>query len=253
MTDPPLRTLIADDEPVARQRLALLCAELAGISVVGKAVDGPDTIERIRLLAPDLVLLDISMPDLDGMAVAAASAVGERPPAIVFCTASDAHAVRAFEVSAVDYLLKPVQRERLEQALTRARRFRDVPRPPVRPARPDHLWVPHRGAMHRVDVSDITRIDAEGDFVRLWTGRTQFLLNETLTRFADRLDPAAFVRLRRSSVVRVTALCRVRHVGLGAWEAQLGDGNRIRIGPTYWKAIKDRLQEASRRPAPGPA
>ncbi len=249
MTDLPLRTLVADDEPVARHRLALLCAELAGVSVVGEAVDGSDTIERIRVLTPDLVLLDISMPELDGLAVAAASALGERPPAIVFCTASDAHAVRAFEVSAVDYLLKPVQRERLEQALARARRLRDTSRPLARPARPDHLWVPHRGAMHRIDIADITRIDAEGDFVRLWTGRTQFLLNETVTRLVERLDPDVFVRLRRSSVVRITELHNVRHIGLGAWEAHLADGNRIRIGPTYWKAIKDRLQHAGRRPA----
>ncbi len=249
MTAPPLRTLVADDEPVARQRLTLLCAELAEVSVVGEAVDGPDTIGRIRALAPDLVLLDISMPDLDGMAVAAASALGKRPPAIVFCTASDAHAVRAFEVSAVDYLLKPVQRDRLERALARACRLRDAPGPLAHQSRPDHLWVPHRGAMHRIDIADVTRIDAEGDFVRLWTARAQFLLNETLTRLAERLDPDAFIRLRRSSVVRVATLRDVRHVGLGAWEAQLADGNRIRIGPTYWKAIKDRLQETSRRSA----
>ncbi len=249
MTDPPLRTLVADDEPVARQRLLVLCANLVGVSVVGEAVDGLDTIGRIRALAPDLVLLDISMPDLDGIAVAAASALGERPPAIVFCTASDAHAVRAFDVSAVDYLLKPVQRERLERALVRVRRLRNIPGPLAHPAPPDHLWVPHRGAMHRIDIADITRIDAEGDFVRLWTARAQFMLNETLTRLAERLDPETFVRLRRSSVVRVAELRDVRHVGLGAWEAQLADGNRIRIGPTYWKAIKDRLQEASRRRA----
>ena len=189
------------------------------------------------------------MPDLDGMAVAAASAKGERPPAIVFCTASDAHAVRAFEVSAVDYLLKPIQRERLERSLARARRLREIPGSLTRPARPDHLWVPHRGAMHRIDIADISRIDAEGDFVRLWTARTQFLLNETLTRLAERLDPDTFVRLRRSSVVRITELRDVRHVGLGAWEAQLSDGNRIRIGPTYWKAIKDRLLVARQRSA----
>lgn len=249
MTDPPLRILIADDEPVARQRLALLCAELAGVSIVGEAVDGPDTIGRIQGLMPDLVLLDISMPDLDGLAVAAASALGERPPAIVFCTASDAHAMRAFELSAVDYLLKPVQRERLEQALARARRLRDVPGLPTRPVWPDHLWVPYRGAMHRIDIADITRIDAEGDFVRLWTLRAQFLLNETLTRLVERLDPDVFVRLRRSSVVRITELRDVRHVGLGAWEARLADGNRIRIGPTYWKAIKDRLLVARQRSA----
>lgn len=249
MINPPLRIVVADDEPVARQRLALLCAEIAGVSVVGEAVDGPDTIERIRVLTPDLVLLDISMPELDGLAVAAASALGERPPAIVFCTASDAHALRAFEVSAVDYLLKPVQRKRLEQALARARRLRDISGPLARPVRPDHLWVPHRGAMHRIDIADITRIDAEGDFIRLWTGRTQFLLNETVTRLVERLDPDVFIRLRRSSVVRITELRNVRHIGLGAWEAQLADGNRVRIGPTYWKAIKDRLQDAGRRSA----
>lgn len=244
MTDPPLRTIIADDEPIARRRLALLCAGRAGVSVVGEAVDGPDTISRIRILAPDVVLLDIAMPGLDGLAVAASALVEERPPAIVFCTASDAHAVRAFEVSAADYLLKPVQRERLEQALARARRLRNTPSPPsVCSMRPVHLWVPHRGAMHRIDVADITRIDAEGDFVKLWTKRAQFLLSETLTRLAERLDPDVFVRLRRSTVVRLAELRDVRHVGLGAWEARLADGNRIRIGPTYWKAVKERLRE----------
>lgn len=248
MIGPLLRSLIADDEPVARRRLARLCTGVPDVAIVGEAVDGPDTIEQIRILSPDLVLLDISMPELDGLAVASASAGLERPPAIVFCTASAAHAVRAFELPAVDYLLKPVQRDRLEQAVVRVRRLRSALIRPARTAWADSLWVPHRGAMRRIDVADICRIDAEGDYVRIWTPQGQVLLNDTITRLIERLDPGAFVRLRRSSVVRITRIQALRHVGLGSWEAQLFDGETIRIGPTYLKTVKDLLRAGSRRP-----
>lgn len=248
MTRPPLRTLIADDEPIARKRLSILCANFVGVEIVGEAADGPDAVRQIQRLTPDLVLLDIAMPGLDGMAVASASASSAtgHPPAIIFCTASAAHAVQAFDIPAVDYLLKPIGRERLERALDRARMQRSAIALPAPFLWLDHLWILHQGAMRRIEVADICRIDAEGDFVRLWTVRTQHLLHETLTRLGERLDPAVFVRLRRSCVVRIAHVLALRHVGLGAWEAELAGGDRIRIGPTYWKAIKARLQDKDR-------
>jgi len=241
-----LRTLIVDDEPIARRRLSILFARLTGVEVVGEAMDGTDAVEKIRSLAPDVVLLDISMPGLDGMAVAVASAVSKRPPAIVFCTASAAHAAQAFDIAAVDYLLKPIDRERLERALGRARMQRNAVTPPTSPVWLDYLWIPHHGAMRRIEVAEIYRIDAEGDFLRLWTEKSNHLLHETLTRLGEGLDPTVFVRLRRSCIVRITLIVGLRHVGLGAWEAELAGGDRVRIGPTYWKPIKARLHEMKR-------
>ena len=246
MNSPPLRTLIVDDEPIARKRLSILCAGLVGVEIVGEAADGPDAVRQIQSLAPDLVLLDISMPGLDGMDVAVASSASERPPAIIFCTASAVHAIQAFDIPAVDYLLKPIDRERLARALDRAQVQRSAIHPPTPSTWLDYLWIPHQGAMRRIEVADIHRIDSEGDFVRLWTMRTQHLLHETLTRLGEQLDPAVFVRLRRSCVVRIAHILGLRHVGLGAWEAELASGDRIRIGPTYWKAIKARLQDRDR-------
>lgn len=244
MSDKALRTLIADDEPVARNRLRLLCEEIGGVEIIGMAVDGLDALRQIAALSPEVVLLDIAMPDLDGMGVAQALARTPPPPAIIFCTAYDRHALAAFDVSAVDYLLKPISRERLVHAIDKARRYHGFPRAPVPSgsALLDHLWVPHRGAMLRIDISSIQRIDAEGDYVRLLTMASSHMLHETMAAIEARLDPAVFVRLRRSVIVRSGGITGLRHEGLGSWSAMLGDGASVRIGPTYLPQVRTRLK-----------
>jgi len=244
MSGTALRTLIADDEPVARNRLRLLCEEIGGVEIIGMAVDGLDALRQIEALSPEVVLLDIAMPDLDGMGVAQALAHTPTPPVIIFCTAYDRHALAAFDVSAVDYLLKPISRERLAQSVEKARRYHGASRAPVLPvpAWLDHLWVPHRGAMLRIDIANIHRIDAEREYVRLTTTSASHMLHETMAAIEARLDPAVFVRLRRSVIVRGAEIESLRHKGLGSWSALLGDGKSVRIGPTYLPQVRTRLQ-----------
>ncbi len=238
-----LRVLVVDDEPIARERMCLLCAEVGGVQVVGSAGDGRAGLDGIAALSPDLVLLDIAMPGLDGLAVASAISSSANRPAVIFCTAHDRYALAAFDVSAVDYLLKPVSRARFAEAIEKARRSRSHAAA-LAPERrwPTQLWAPHRGAMVRIAVQDLDRVDAERDYVRLWTGRTSYLLHESMIQIEGRLDPAVFVRLRRSSIVRRDLIRSLRHEGLGVWVAVLADGAVVRIGPTYLPELKALLR-----------
>lgn len=239
-----MRTLIADDERVARNRMRLLCADLDGVDVVGEAADGHDALQQIGTLAPDLILLDIAMPGLDGIAVARALSYLPTSPVVIFCTAYDRHAVAAFDVSAVDYLLKPISLDRLAQAVEKARRWR------VASERSDvatrqwlgQIWVPHRGAMLRIAIEDIQRIEAERDYVRVWTSNASYLLHGTLQAIEERLDPTVFLRLRRSMIVRIEAVTSLRNEGLGSWVAVLSDDTSVKIGPTHLKDVKGKLR-----------
>ena len=182
------------------------------------------------------------MPDGDGLATAAAVSRLGAPPVVVFCTAHTNHALAAFEVSAVDYLLKPMHRERLARAVEKAVRLRAEPARPSDPRRPpDHLWAPHRDGMVRVDLDDLMRVEAEGDYARLRTASASYLVHATMGALEGWLGPAAFVRARRSVIVRESEIRSVRHAGDGSWEAKMADGAVVRIGPTYWKALKARL------------
>src|SRR5277367_2031135 len=148
----PLRTLIVDDEPLAIERLQILCSRIAGLSLVGTAADGAGALRLIESLAPDLLLLDIQMPGLDGMAVARALADRASRPALIFVTAFDQFAVAAFDVAAVDYLLKPVEAERLERAVARVRKQIEAAQPAPAISSPwiHEFWVPHRAEIIRI-------------------------------------------------------------------------------------------------------
>ncbi|HEX2759700.1 MAG TPA: response regulator, partial [Rhizomicrobium sp.] len=176
----PLRTLIVDDEPLAVERLQILCARIPGITLVGTAADGAGALRLIESLSPDLLLLDIQMPGMDGMAVAQALAKRDTRPAMIFVTAFDQFAVAAFDVAAVDYLLKPVEADRLERAVARMR-DRTGDAAPVAPASPwtREFWVPHRSGIVRIAAGDIDLVEAERDYMRLHVGPRSFLLHET--------------------------------------------------------------------------
>lgn len=229
-----LRTLIVDDEPLAVERLQILCARIADITLVGTAADGAAALRLIESLSPDLLLLDIQMPGMDGMAVAQALAGRSARPALIFVTAFDQFAVAAFDVAAVDYLLKPVEAERLERAIARIR-DRIGEAAPVLPPSPwaREFWVPHRSGIVRIAAGDIDLVEAERDYMRLHVGPRSFLLHETITELERQLDPAQFVRLHRSTLVRRDRIAGFRHNGAGTWEAQLRDGRWLRVGRTY--------------------
>jgi two-component system response regulator AlgR len=229
-----LRTLVVDDEPLAIERMQILCAGLAAVHLVGTAHDGAAALRMIQALEPDLVLLDIAMPGLDGLAVARAVEGRQRPPAIVFCTAYDQHAVAAFDVAAVDYVLKPVSAERLAKAVGRVKQARQRGDPAAAASRwVQEFWVPHRSEMIRLAACDVERIDAERDYMRLTAAGRSYLLHETISELERRLDPDQFVRLHRSTIVRRSCIARLAHDGLGAWRAELKDGSGVRIGRTY--------------------
>ena len=233
----PLRALIVDDEPLAIERMQVLCADLDELSVVGTASDGKSALRLAETLKPDLLLLDMTMPGMDGLAVARAVAEGEQPPAVIFVTAHEDFAVEAFDLEAVDYVLKPVATDRLERAVARA-----LSRRGSRKAGGGkwlrEFWVPHRSELLRIEAEAVDRIDAERDYVRLHVGDRSYLLLQTIAGLEAKLDPDEFIRIHRSTILRREAIRGLRHEGLGVWAAELADGEALRIGRTYLRKVK---------------
>lgn len=246
MPDNLLRTIIVDDEPLAVERMMTLCQQIGQVSVIGSAGNGKVGLELIATLQPDLVLLDIAMPELDGMSLAhQLSAVPGKRPAVIFVTAFDAFAVEAFDLPAADYLLKPVALERLARAIDRvlAARPNSGPQPDIDQQSPSgdyarEFWVPWKSELIRIAAMDIDRIDAERDYMRLHVGPRSFLVHQTISALEARLDPALFIRLHRSTIVRRDRITGFGHDRAGAWHADLADGARVRIGRTYLSAAK---------------
>ena len=230
-----IRTLIVDDEPLAIERLQILCARIANVSLVGTAADGNSALRLIKALKPDLVLLDIQMAGMNGIALAQVLAEAETRPALIFVTAYDHFAVAAFDVAAVDYLLKPVEAARLERAIARlsSHTGRLADDAACESAWTKEFWVPHRSEVIRIAVQDIDLIVAERDYMRIHVGPRSFLLHETISELERRLDPAEFVRLHRSTLARRDRIVGFKHNGAGAWQAQLRDGRWLRVGRTY--------------------
>lgn len=241
--DAPLRTLIVDDEPLAVERMQVICARIPHLMVVGTANDGAAALRLVEALHPDLVLLDMTMPELDGLGVARKLARKDRRPAVIFVTAHDHFAVEAFDLDAVDYVLKPVAPERLGRAIERALGRRSDQ--PLRTSGEwlEELWVPHRSELLRIDVAQVGRIDAERDYVRLHVGESgeatrSYLLLQTIAGLEQRLDPACFIRIHRSTILRKDRIKGLRHDGLGVWSVELDDGQALRIGRTYLPRVK---------------
>ena len=239
--NPTLRTLIVDDEPLAVERLQVICARLEGVSVIGTASDGQAGLRLIEALAPDLVLLDLTMPETDGLTVARKLATQPNPPAVIFVTAHDEFAVKAFDLEAVDYVLKPVSPDRLQRAIHRVgtRRVQSFDASPGEES-PwlSEFWVPHRSELVRIAATDVERIDAERDYVRLHVGGQNFLLLQTITSLEERLDPEQFIRIHRSCILRRDRITGLRHEGLGVWSAETAEGAVLRIGRTYLPNVK---------------
>ena len=238
-----LRTLIADDEPLAVERMQIICAGIPALAVVGTANDGAAALRLIEALTPDLVLLDMTMPELDGLGVARRLGGKQDAPVIVFVTAHDSFAVEAFDLDAVDYVLKPVTAERLERAIGRALARRGAGSPREASDWIAEFWVPHRSELLRIAAADVTRIDAERDYVRLHVGLNDgggrsYLLLQTIAGLEARLDPAKFIRVHRSVILRRDRISGLRHDGLGVWSVELAGEEPVRIGRTYLARVK---------------
>jgi two-component system LytT family response regulator len=245
----PLRAVIADDEPPARRRLRRLLREIGGVDVVAEAGDSDATRAAVRELRPDVVLLDIQMPGQSGVDLVAQ--LDPPRPHIIFVTAHDVHAVRAFELHALDYVLKPVSRARLADAIDRLRRM--PPRDPgdgrldawrewtSRLTPLSRLPVTHAGRVLLVDVAAIDWIESADNYVILHCSGRQYILRETLTRLIERLDADRFARIHRSTVVQIDRIDRLEPIARGDWTVGLRDGTRLTMSRTYRREILARL------------
>ncbi len=241
-----MRVLLVDDEPPARRRLARMLERCSDVEVVGEAADGVEALEAIRTLRPDLVLLDVRMPRMDGLAVAAA---GEGLPPIVFTTAHDEHAVAAFDVSAVDYLLKPVNEERLRRALEKVRRLQDKPDPAqlesllheiASRGRPERLAARSGGRVHLFEAREIARLRASGKYVVFEREGREYVLDESLGELEARLADKGFVRVHRSELVNLDHV-RTLHLSSEGARLELNDGQQAQISRRVLPELKRQL------------
>ncbi len=241
-----LSALVVDDEPLAREGLRMLLAADPEIGAIGEARDGASAVAAIRDGRPDLVFLDVQMPEMDGFGVV--RAVGpERMPAVVFVTAHDRYAIQAFEISALDYLLKPVSGERFARALARAKAsLRERPgeaasrqilyllETMAQPRRYlKRLAVRAEGKTVFVDVADVDWIEAAENYVKLHAGRSGHLLQVPLATIEGSLDPEVFLRVHRGAIVNVSRIRELAPLAHGEYAITLAGGARLRSGRTY--------------------
>ena len=253
----PLRVLIVDDEPLARQRVKDLLAEAPDMALVGECRNGHEAIAAIGAERPDLVLLDVQMPGPDGFGVLRAIAP-EHTPAVIFVTAHREFAVQAFESNALDYLLKPFDRERFRTSLARARdRRRTVPATlaPELLARLESLslrqepkpYVTRLVAkvgwrMRFLPVEDIDYLSAEGNYVAVHVGKESHLTRETMAALEEKLDPKQFLRAHRSFIVRMDRIAEVEPLPPGEYVFILRDGTRLTSGRSYRAQVQRALE-----------
>jgi two-component system LytT family response regulator len=241
----PLTVLIVDDEPLARRGLRVRLERLEGIDIVGECESGSEAVAAIETLAPDVVLLDVQMPELNGFDVIEAVGV-DRMPVTVFVTAYDEHAIKAFDAHALDYLLKPVDDERFARAMGRARsrvaerdaRVRELGGVLASsPGREARIVLHDRGRVVVLDHADVDWISAEGDYVRVYAGGRGYLVRHTMLAMEARLDPRAFARIHRSGIVNVSRVREIRTHGDRDYVVVLRDGTRLKMSRSY----RDRL------------
>jgi two-component system LytT family response regulator len=272
-SDRPVRAVVVDDEPAAREVITSFLAREPAIEVVGEAANGDDAVELVRQLSPDLLFLDVQMPDLDGFGVLAALG-DDVPPGVVFVTAHDEHALRAFEVHAVDYLLKPFGRPRFEAAVERAlgsleaKAALEMRRTlaslvegqraggaepgtfvspdadgSIRPATgaPARIGVRRGARTILLDVADIDWIEAAGDYARLHAGREAYLVSTRMHELEERLQCGPFLRIHRSAIVSLAKVAELRREPDGGGVVLLDDGVRLRVARTRWEDLERAL------------
>lgn len=277
----PMRVLIVDDEPIARRRISRLLKMEDDVEVVNEVGSGTDAVAAIREQRPDLVFLDVQMPDLDGFGVVSALGEPEGMPAIVFVTAYNEYAVKAFDVNAVDYVLKPFDGERFRSAFQRARTSLEqknsaeagrrikalleevlgeqraqalasasatggmpqaAPVANVPRARYlDRLMVKHDGRVFFVKVSDVDWFEASGNYVRVHVGRVSHLIRETMHGIEAQLDPNLFARIHRAVIVNMDRIRELQPWFAGDYIVILRDGRQLKLSRTYREALQSRM------------
>jgi len=235
---PPLRLAVADDEPLARRMIARLVADVENVEVAAECASGDDLAATLATARVDVLVLDVRMPGRDVFDVLEERAriAPATMPAVIFTTAYERYAVRAFDLNAADYLVKPIAAARFREALTRARArvddrvaaagaignvARDLG------SRPSRLLVPERGRMVPIEVGAIDWIQAEGDYARVHAGGKSFLLARSLTDLEARLDPERFIRIHRSAIVNAERIAEVKPEGSSRHTVRLADGTRL--------------------------
>jgi two-component system LytT family response regulator len=244
-----MRALIVDDEPLARRGVVLRLREFTDIEIVGECGDGWSAVEKIRELSPDLVLLDVQMPGMDGFEVL--RAVPQKSlPGVIFLTAYEQHAVRAFEVHALDYLLKPLDDTRFAAAIARAQKLLDSAAKAIMAERvlemlgptaekyTSRFAVQSGSSIQIIAVEDVEWIAAAGDYVELHVGNRCHLLRETMASLERRLDPAKFMRIHRSRIVQTERIVELRGIDNREYSVRLSDGSEHRSSRTHVERLE---------------
>lgn len=251
------KVLIADDEPLARARLRALLARHPKFELAAECGSGAGVLAALRNGPCDVLLLDIRMPGLDGIATVEALAREapwsvERPPCIVFVTASEEHAIRAFDLDAVDYLVKPIDVDRFDRAMRRL--LESLGSPSAVPGAraiaaggaegeyPRRFVIRDGQGMYFVAVADVDRVEADGNYVAVVAGGRRHLVRDALNAVESRLDPAEFVRVHRSHVVRIDRIRRLEPCGHGEYELTLADGTRLTSSRSYREQVRRLLR-----------
>jgi DNA-binding LytR/AlgR family response regulator len=250
-----LRTMVVDDEPLAIERLCSLLSRLPDVAVVATAESGLDAFHTLAAGGIDLLFLDVEMPQLDGFdLIEQLSRQVDRMPHVVLVTAHECHAPLAFDSGVNDFLTKPVRLGRLETAVARVSRAlqqseaaqrlseaRDqlaALRGSADPSTPAILWVQRRGESVRIDLSRVERLQAEGEYVRLFVDGSDYLHRESLVSLLGQLDPGRYLRIHRSSVVDAEAITGVRRRATGSYQAILRDGTILPVGRSYRAVVR---------------
>jgi DNA-binding LytR/AlgR family response regulator len=260
-----LRILAVDDEPLALRRLELLIARIPHVELVGKAQEVPQARELVDELRPDILLLDIKMAGHTGFDLIE-HLHGPYVPLVIFVTAFDQFASKAFELDAVDYVLKPVELGRLSAALQKARRnlsaidaeervaelaevvaaLREEVRATEPPRFETEIWGERLNEFVRIRVSELDWVEAERDYVRLHANGCSYLLRDTISGVQARLDPDLFIRVRRSALVRIDRVTGIRRAGTGDYRVTLTNDREIRVGRTYVQQIRKLISPRSK-------
>jgi two-component system, LytTR family, response regulator len=248
MAEKRLGIVIVDDEPPARELLRGYAARRPEIALLGEAEHGDEAIDLIRRVEPDLVFLDVQMPGRDGFEVVAQLEGSGAAPRVVFVTAYDRHAVRAFEVNAVDYLLKPVSQERFDRALDRGLEEAAGPAPPmtslledVTRLHPQRLLIRDRGRILLLPVTSVDRLESEGDYVRVFAGGRSHLMEKTLADMEGLLTPHGFVRIHRGAMVNLERVKELYAEGSGRYRLILNDGTEMMVSRSYSHLFRKEL------------
>ena len=263
-----MRVIVADDEPLARQRMKRLLASEPEMEIIAECHDGPSTLDAVLRMRPELLFLDIQLPELDGFGVLAGIPANQMP-LVIFVTAYDQHALRAFEVRAIDYLVKPFDAQRLHGAIERARRQlaapgtngatrldqlvehlateqRELERALLKPGERylQRVMLRSQGRVFFIRTADVDYIEAAGNYVRLHCGKESHLLRVTMNAIEQRLDPEHFLRIHRSTIVNIDRVRELHPWPSGEFTVILRDGTKLKLSRGFRERLAERMGSA---------